>query len=87
MHFTVFRSSDPFDHIPRVLDQMRRMGLFLRSVSVFAIAPETTEIRVVYGLHCSDDGWRLPDAISNTFLERVRQMPGVKNVTHGHAQP
>lgn len=87
MHFTEFRSSDPFDHIPRVLDQMRRMGLLLRSVSVFAVAPELSEIRVVYSSYCSDDGSRLPDAISNTFIERVRQMPGVRYVTYGHATP
>ncbi|MEJ8570563.1 hypothetical protein [Microbaculum marinum] len=77
MHFARFRSSPPCDHMPRMLDTLRRMGFEVHRVVMDSIDSDLSSIEVVYRT-----AGHLDPA---TFVARLQVMPGVCDVTAGKA--
>ena len=75
MHFASFRSTRPFDHLPRALDTLRRMGFAVHRVLMESASPDVSLIEVVF-----QPAGHLDPA---TFVERLRVMPGVHDVVAG----
>lgn len=77
MLFAQFQSSDPFDHVPRVLGQLERMGFILQSLSVNPGASGLSEIKVVYhSIGCQP---------AETLAHRIAQLKGIQAFQHGNA--
>ncbi|MBZ9772175.1 hypothetical protein [Mesorhizobium sp. CO1-1-8] len=78
MLFAQFQSSDPFDHVARMLGQLERMGFSLESMSVQPSNRGLSEIRVVF----EPAGLLSPD----TFADRIAQLRGVHAFQQGQIQ-
>lgn len=48
MHALRFRSDNPLDHLPRALDQLRRMGLELHRATIEGGGGDGARIRVLF---------------------------------------
>ncbi len=73
MELVRYRTSEPLEHLPRALDILRRMGFDLDSTEVVNGGRDEWHVRIRYQVrgHLSAD----------TFVERVRQIPGVRDVS------
>lgn len=75
MEFVKLRTPDPLEHLPRTLDILRRMGFHLNSATVESDADMSWSLKIFY-----EQRGHLSAA---TFVERIRQIPGVRQVKGG----
>jgi len=74
VHTIQFSSADPFDHVCRVLDTIRKMGFDFASLNVGGAAGNAYRISVSF----QPRGELTPD----TLAERISSCVGVYDLTH-----
>ncbi|WP_180899915.1 hypothetical protein [Martelella soudanensis] len=72
MRTSRFRTTTVFDHAMRALDELRRMNFVLVSMTIATIATDETDIAEV-----RIDYEPVGPLRAETWMERVRKMPGV----------
>lgn len=74
MYFASFATETPLDHVPRALDELARAGLGFGRLEVTGNGA-ASQVRI---------GFFAGGTISpETYLERLRRMPGVSVLTGG----
>ncbi|MDR5651483.1 hypothetical protein [Ruixingdingia sedimenti] len=79
MHYTSFLSAEPIDHLPRALDELRRIGFGLCGVEMAPERQGPARVRIMF----HPQGVIAPE----TFLARVARIPGVDALEGGLAGP
>lgn len=72
MHALRFTSDNPLDHLPRALDQLRRMGFSLHRAAVETDAAGCASVRLLFT--CETQG------VADTFRHRVGGLMGVTDL-------